>query len=159
MLNPYLNIAEVKVQGIDFETQYVARPEWITERPQTLAVRAFASRLLKRSNIPTPGAPEVRLDGGFDQNTVNGPTLYPRWKGNLSLAYTVGPGPRSSRRNGSASARINVTWVEGVDVDDNWLPNYFNTNLKLAWAGDGFMARTALGSRAVRHQPVRPATR
>jgi iron complex outermembrane receptor protein len=135
VFNPYLNIAQVKVRGIDFEAQFVTHPEWLTHMPQTLAVRAFASKLLERSNIPTPGAPEVRLDGGFDQNAVNGPTLYPSWKGNMSLTYTFGSWSAQLAEEWIDSSKINVTWVEGVDVDDNTLPNYFNTNLKLGYSG------------------------
>jgi outer membrane receptor protein involved in Fe transport len=142
VLNPYLNIAEVKVKGVDFEAQYLTRPEWISERPQTLFVRMFASRLLERSNIPTPGAPEVRLDGGFDQNNVNGPTLYPRWKGNLAMAYTVGAWTAQISEEWISRSRINVSWIEGVDVDDNWLPNYFNTNLKVAYTGESLFGAT-----------------
>jgi outer membrane receptor protein involved in Fe transport len=104
--------------------------------PQTFAIRAFASRLLERSNIPTPGAPAVRLDGGFDQTATNGPTLYPTWKGNLSVAYTLGSWTAQLSEEWIDASKINVTWVEGVDVDDNMVPNYFNTNLKLAYNGD-----------------------
>ncbi len=136
VFNPYLNIAQVKVRGIDFEAQYLAHPEWLTHLPQTFAVRAFASRLLERSNIATPGAPQVRLDGGFDQNAVNGPTLYPTWKGNLSLSYTFGSWSAQLAEEWIDASKINVTWVEGVDVDDNMLPNYFNTNLRLGYSGN-----------------------
>jgi len=132
VFNPYLNIAELKVRGIDFETQYVARPEWISGQPQTFAIRAFASKLLERTNIPTPGAPEVHYEGGFDNTGI----LYPEWKGNLSMAYTVGAWTAQLSEEWIGKEMINTTWVEGVDVDDNWLPNYFNTNLKLGWSGE-----------------------
>ena len=132
VFNPYLNIAEVKVKGIDLEAQYVTRPEWISGRPQTFSVRAFASKLLERTNIPTPGAPPVHLEGGFDPTNV----LYPTWKGNLAAAYTVGAWTIQLSEEWISKSKINTTWVEGVDVDDNWLPNYFNTNLKLGYSGE-----------------------
>jgi iron complex outermembrane recepter protein len=133
VFNPYLNIAEVKVRGMDLEVQYVAHPEWITQRPQTLSIRAFASRLFERSNIPTPGAPTVHLEGGFDNP---GTTLYPTWKGNLSVAYTFGSWTVQLLEEWISDVKINTTWTEGVDVDDNTLPNYLNTNLKLAYSGE-----------------------
>jgi outer membrane receptor protein involved in Fe transport len=135
VFNPYLNIAELKVRGIDLEGQYLAHPEWFSHMAQTLAIRAFASKLLERTNIPTPGAPEVHYEGGFD-NT--GLVMYPRWKGNLSLAYTAGPWTAQLAEEWIGREMINTSWVEGIDVDDNWLPNYFNTNLKLAWSGEMF---------------------
>jgi outer membrane receptor protein involved in Fe transport len=136
VFNPYLNIAQVKVRGVDLELQHVSNPEWFTKRPQTFAVRAFASRLLERSNIPTPGAPEVRLDGGFDNSGLF--LLYPTWKGNMSVAYTVGPWTAQLSEEWISRSKINTQWVEGVDVDDNWLPNYFNTDLKLGYGGEMF---------------------
>ena len=135
VFNPYLNIAQVKVRGIDFEAQYLAHPEWLTHMPQTLTLRAFASRLIERSNIATPGAPSVRLDGGFDQSGANGPVLYPTWKGNLSVGYGLGPWTVQLLEEWIDASKINVAWVQGVDVDDNMLPNFFNTNLKLAYSG------------------------
>jgi iron complex outermembrane recepter protein len=134
VFNPYLNIAEIKVRGIDYEAQYVAHPSWITQMPQTLSVRAFASRLLERTNIPTPGAPEVHLEGGFDNSGLF--LLYPTWKGNLSLAYSFGPWTTQLSEEWISKSKINTAWVEGRDVDDNELPAYLNTDLKFGYNGE-----------------------
>ncbi len=136
VFNPFLNIAQVKVRGIDFEAQYLAHPTWITQMAQTLSIRAFASRLIERSNIPTPGAPTVRLEGGFDNTGLF--NLYPTWKGNLSLAYTFGSWTAQVSEEWISDSKINTTWVEGRDVDDNRLPNYLNTNFKLGYSGEMF---------------------
>jgi outer membrane receptor protein involved in Fe transport len=53
----------------------------------------------------------------------------------MSLTYTFGSWSAQLAEEWIDSSKINVTWVEGVDVDDNTLPNYFNTNLKLAYSG------------------------
>ncbi len=112
VLNPYLNIAEVKVKGIDFEAQYLTRPQWLGERAQTLSVRTFARSPAEALEYSDPWSPEQRLDGGFDQNNVNGPTLYPRWKANFALAYTMGPVTAQISEEWISRSRINVTWVE-----------------------------------------------
>ncbi len=132
MFNPYLNIAELKVRGIDIEAQYLAHPEWISGQPQTFSIRAFGSKLLERTNIPTPGAPVSALRRRLRQHR------HPvsEWKGNLAMAYTVGAWTAQLSEEWIGKEMINTTWVEGVDVDDNWLPNYFNTNLKIGWAGE-----------------------
>jgi iron complex outermembrane recepter protein len=135
VLNPYLNIAAMKVKGMDFEAQYVTNPSWFREVPQTFAIRAFASRLMERSNVPTPGAPTVRLDGGFDLNAINGATLYPEWKGHLSVAYTFGAWTAQVTEEYISESILNVLWREGVDIDDNSVSPYYNTNLKLGYSG------------------------
>jgi outer membrane receptor protein involved in Fe transport len=134
VLNPYLNIAEVKVRGVDYEVQYQIRPTWITQQSQTFTVRAFASRLLERTNIPTPGAAEVHLEGGFDNSGLF--LLYPKWKGTMSIAYSVGAWNAQISEEWISKSKINTQWVEGRDVDDNWLPSYLNTNLRIGYAGD-----------------------
>jgi len=134
VFNPYLNIAEVKVRGIDYEVQYQRHPTWITQQAQTFTVRAFASRLIERTNIPTPGAPEVHLEGGFDNSGLF--LLYPKWKGTMSVAYTIGPWTAQLSEEWISKSKLNTQWVEGRDVDDNMLPNYLNTDFKLGYAGE-----------------------
>src|SRR6185312_108833 len=34
VFNPFLNIAEVKVRGVDYELQYQRHPSWMTQLPQ-----------------------------------------------------------------------------------------------------------------------------
>jgi iron complex outermembrane recepter protein len=134
VFNPFLNIAQVKVKGIDYEAQYQRRPTWFTQQAQTFTVRAFASRLMERTNIPTPGAPEVHLEGGFDNSGLF--LLYPKWKGTMSIAYTIGPWTAQLSEEWISKSKLNTQWVEGRDVDDNMLPNYLNTDFKLGYAGD-----------------------
>ena len=100
-----------------------------------------------------PARREVHLEGGFDVSGANGPVLYPRWKGNMSVAYSVGPLDGAALGRVDLRSKINVAWVEGVDVDDNWLPNYFNTNFKLGYRAT-CSAITTSTSR-LRHEPVR----
>jgi outer membrane receptor protein involved in Fe transport len=54
------------------------------------------------------------------------------------MAYTIGAWTTQLSEEWISDSKINTTWVEGVDVDDNELPNYFNTNLKLAYNGEMF---------------------
>jgi iron complex outermembrane recepter protein len=154
VLNPYLNIAEATVKGVDYEVQYTIKPEFLTNQPETINLRLFASQMIERSNKASNIAPLTQLGNGFTAGV-----LYPKWKGNLSLAYIFGPWSAQLSEEWISRAKMDTTWIDtadwnagtrivnGVaktspDVDDNWLPNYFNTNLRLGYRGELSNGRT-----------------
>ncbi len=146
--NPYLNVAQTTVKGVDYEAQYTLHPEFIADLPETLTMRAFVSNILKRSNKSSDTAAVNRFDGGF-----TGGVLYPKWKGTMSMTYTFGKWDATLSEEWISKSKIDTTWVDtaafaagdrlvnGVtktapDVDDNWLPNYFNTNARFGYRGE-----------------------
>jgi iron complex outermembrane recepter protein len=154
VLNPFLNIAEATVKGIDYEVQYSIQPEFLADLPETINLRLFASQMIERSNKASNIAPLTQLGNGFTAGV-----LYPKWKGNLSLGYVFGPWSAQLSEEWISRAKMDTTWIDtgdwnagvrivnGVaktspDVDDNWLPNYFNTNLRLGYRGELDNGRT-----------------
>ncbi|MEP7311871.1 MAG: TonB-dependent receptor [Pseudomonadota bacterium] len=126
--NPYLNIAQATVNGLDYEAQYTMHPDLFGDRPETLNIRAFASNIKERSNKSSNIAPLTELSDGF-----TAAVLYPKWKGNLSVTYVLGDWNAQLSEDWISKAKIDTTWVEGRDVDDNWLPNYLNTNARIGY--------------------------
>jgi outer membrane receptor protein involved in Fe transport len=143
--NPYLNVAKTTVKGVDYEAQYMLHPDFLESLPETLTFRAFASNILKRSNKSSDTAPLNRFDGGFTAGV-----LYPKWKGTASLTYTFGNWDAQLTEEWISKSKLDTTWIDtaafaagntlvnGVtktapDVDDNWLPNYFNTNARFGY--------------------------
>ncbi len=80
------------------------------------------------------------FNGGFTTAV-----LYPDWKANLSGTYTLGSWSLQLTEEWISRSKINTTFIDtadfaagrvvvnGVtqtapDVDDNWLPHYFNTS-------------------------------
>jgi iron complex outermembrane recepter protein len=127
----FLNVAEAKVRGVDFEIQYSGLPDWIGSAEETFTVRALAGHTLERSNLATPTSVRRVLDGGFDTGV-----LYPEWKADLVVRYTIGPWGTQLSQEYISSSKINGQWVEGRDVDDNTLPAYANTNMRLSYEGE-----------------------
>jgi iron complex outermembrane recepter protein len=134
--NPFLNIAQATVEGVDYEVVYSLKPDFLSEQAETLSVRAFASNILERSNKATDIAPLTQLGGGFTAGV-----LYPDWKSNMSVTYGFGNWSAQVSEEYISKSKLDTTWVEGRDVDDNWLPSYFNTNARLMYRGS-----TASGS-------------
>jgi outer membrane receptor protein involved in Fe transport len=148
VLDTYQNIANTKVRGIDYEVQYVAHPDLIKSAAETLTIRGFGSRLLERSNQ----ASSTGLVNNFASGFTSG-ILYPDWKANLSLTYAIDKWSAQVSEEYISRAKINTTFIDqadwdagrttvnGVvktapDVDNNWLPNYFNTNLRIGYSSE-----------------------
>jgi iron complex outermembrane recepter protein len=148
VFDTYLNVAKTAVRGVDFEMQYSAKPDFVESQAESLVFRGFASRLLERTNQTSSIAAINDFSGGFTAGV-----LYPDWKANLSGTYSLGNWSLLISEEWISKSKINTTFldtadwnagrrvVNGVtktapDVDDNWVPNYFNTNLRLAYKGE-----------------------
>jgi outer membrane receptor protein involved in Fe transport len=148
VFDTYLNVAKTTVRGIDYEVQYTAHPDFVSSQPESFVIRGFASQLLERSNQTSSIAAVNEFSGGFTAGV-----LYPTWKANLSGTYTLGNWSLLISEEYIDRAKINTTFIDvadyqagrvvvnGVtklapDVDDNWLPHYFNMNARLGYSGE-----------------------
>jgi outer membrane receptor protein involved in Fe transport len=148
VFDTYLNVAKTAVRGVDYELQYTAHPDFVSSQAESLMFRGFASHLIERSNQASSIGAVNRFDSGFTAGV-----LYPDWKANVSGTYTLGNWSLLISEEFISSSKINTTFVDvadynsghmvvnGVtktapDVDNNWLPNYFNTNARLAYRSE-----------------------
>ena len=148
VFDTYLNVAKTSVRGIDYEVQYTAHPDLFSSAPESLVIRGFASRLIERSNQASSTGLVNNFNGGFTAGV-----LYPDWKANLGLTYTLGDWSVLISEEYISQAKINTTFIDtedfnagrvvvngatklAPDVDDNRLPNYFNTNARFGYHFD-----------------------
>ncbi len=152
VLDTYLNIAKTSVRGIDYEVQYAMRPDFFGSQQESLVFRGIAGQLLERSNQASNIGLVNDFNGGFTAGV-----LYPDWKANVSGTYTLGNWSLLIAEEYISRSKINTTFIDAADyaagrvlvngatkafpeVDDNWLPSYFNTNARLGYHfedGDG----------------------
>jgi len=120
------NVAAARTRGVDIELQYRMEPDFFRDAQESLNLRGFAGYLMESSTTPLAG---TRQD---EAGTLN----RPEWTATLVANYAVGPyGVRLQQRYYD-STRINVNWVEGVDVDDNSIASQSITNLALSYTGE-----------------------
>src|SRR5690606_886858 len=86
----------------------------------------LAGYVAERSNTPA---------GGTLQETSGGLGT-PELTGVLTANYRVGPWALMMQGRYRDDALINVTWVEGVDVDKNTLPSYSYWGTMLSYNGE-----------------------
>src|SRR5690606_4177753 len=79
--NVYQNVAQAKVEGVDFELSYSMEPDFFDSQFETLTLRALGGYIIERSDTPLGGEPLDRAGelGSPDLTAV------------ATLAYNIGP--------------------------------------------------------------------
>lgn len=121
----FVNIDSAKVSGYDFEASYRIEPDFLADRSESMFVRLIGGYLEENSSTPLGG---VKID------QAGGPTL-PKKTLTATIGYNAGRFGINLQQNWRSSTKRNVTWVEGVDVDDNSVPSVSLTNLGVFWSG------------------------
>ena len=136
------NINSLKVSGLDLEADYrhaLGRG--------TITGRAFASYFGRYDQTDAFGATR-KLAGSVDDFSGS----LPKWKAQASLTYDIGMSSFTARVRYIGPAKLDNTWVAGVDVDNNsvsstaYLDLAFSTiarvagkNVKFTLAGDNVL--------------------
>ena len=126
ILNPYLNLSNATVEGIDLELSYRMEPNFFANELESLSIRGLAGYLVEKTETPL---------GGATIDSVGGRT-FPDFTGNVTLNYSVGPWSLQWQQRFIDEVLITTTWVEGVDIDDNTAPFYTWTNARLGYNGE-----------------------
>ena len=137
VIAPYLNLAEANVSGVDLEVAYRFEPDFFGNQSESFTLRGIAGRLNERSDTPPGGEP---ID-------FVGSTSRPEFTGILTANYRVGPLGFQWQQRFKDETKVNINWVEGVDIDDNTIPFYSYTNLTFSYEGEtssGATWRTSL---------------
>ncbi|HWK54252.1 MAG TPA: TonB-dependent receptor, partial [Hyphomicrobiales bacterium] len=126
VMNQRLNIAAARTAGVDLEMQYRFETDFFADEAESWTVRALAGYLMENSDTPFQGTKQDQV-GGLNR---------PEWTAVLTANYQVGPWGVRVQQRYFDKTKINVAWVEGVDVDDNWTASQSITNLSLSYNGE-----------------------
>ena len=122
----FQNVAQARVQGVDFEAAYRIEPNFFDSHSESLSIRGLAGYLSERSDTPLDGTPLDRAGsmGSPDLTAV------------LTTNYRVGPLSFMLQGRFINSVIRNNLWVEGIDVDDNTVPSITWWNAGLHYNGE-----------------------
>lgn len=126
ILNPYLNLSNATVEGVDFELAYRFEPNFFANEVESFSLRALVGHLVEKTETPI---------GGATIDSVGG-RLFPENTGNLTANYSIGPWSLQWQQRFIDEVLVTQTWVEGVDVDDNSVPFYSWANARLGYRGE-----------------------
>jgi len=130
--NRFLNIAQAKVSGLDFEGRLTRNVNLFGGRDESVTFRMLASWLAENS-ITNPGAPKVDRAG---QTGGGGPgnVAFPDLRVTSMLSYRNGPFEAYLQGSYIDAGTLDATFTEGVDIDDNSVPSVFYTDVMLSWS-------------------------
>ena len=131
VFNTYLNVAQARVEGVDFELGYAMEPNFFDNELETLNFRMLGGYIIERADTPLGGEP-------LDQSGWVGT---PDLTAVATMTYGLGPYSVQLQQRYIASTLNKNTgasssWVEGIDVDTLKISSASYTNLQLGYTGE-----------------------
>ncbi|MDR0781442.1 MAG: TonB-dependent receptor [Pseudomonadales bacterium] len=121
----FTNIDAARTRGVDMEVAYRTEINLFPEQQENLTLRLLASYLAENSNTPSGGR----------KTDFAGAGLTPKWTSTATLNYDIGPWRVFLSHRFIDKSKFNVNWVEGVDVDNNYLEAVSWVNLRVGYTG------------------------
>ncbi len=126
IFNTYLNVAQAATEGVDFEIAYRSEPDFFGDGAETFNIRWLSGYVKERSNTPFGGLP-IESAG-----TLSNPDL----TSVITTSYGIGAWNLQLQGRFVNDSVQNLTWVEGVDVDDNTRSSMTWWNTRLGYNGE-----------------------
>jgi hypothetical protein len=124
--NVLVNIDDASVRGADYEFTFRTEPNLFGGgAAENLSIRFLAGYLAENSTTPLGG---TSLD-------VAGATSLPELTTTATINYGIGPWSAYLQHRWIDETKVNASWVEGIDVDNNTIESINYTNLGLTYAG------------------------
>jgi outer membrane receptor protein involved in Fe transport len=120
ILNQNINADMAQTRGVDLEMI------WAFEQ---FTIRGLFGRLHENSTTTAAGTTQ-------DQRGAGQPSPRPKYSGLISGNYTTGPWGLMLQGSYYHKVMNNVTWVEGRDVDDNWIASQTTFNFAASYTGE-----------------------
>jgi iron complex outermembrane recepter protein len=124
--NQNINAAKAQTRGVDFEASYRFEPDFIAGQEESLSLRALVGYLGENSTTSAVG---TVLDLARSQTR-------PEYSGVVTGTYNIGPWGFMLQSNYYDSVMNNINWVEGRDVDDNWIASATTFNSAISYEGE-----------------------
>lgn len=124
--NVFLNVAQARVRGVDYEVAYTMEPDFFAAESESFSIRALAGYVAERSDTPLGGVP-LDVSGGLGT---------PDLTGVLTANYRLGPWGFMLQGRFQDESIINTLWTEGVEVDKNTVPSYTWWSGMLSYNGE-----------------------
>jgi hypothetical protein len=115
-----------QTRGVDFEAGYRFEPDFLADQDESLSLRALVGYLGENSTTTAAGATQDQA----------GSRTRPEYTGVVTATYALGSWSLMLQGRYFDSVKNNVNWVEGRDVDDNWIASQTTWNTGLSYSGE-----------------------
>jgi len=131
VFNTFLNVAQSKVEGVDFEVAYSMEPNFFGNQIETLSFRGLGGYIIERSDTPLGGKP-LDQAGWLATPDLTAIATLTYGIGDYSIQLQQRHIAATQNRNTGASS----SWVIGRDVDTLDIASGNYTNLQLGYGGE-----------------------
>jgi outer membrane receptor protein involved in Fe transport len=132
--NTFLNVAQAKAVGTDFEVQFTHDLHWLGGAGEAMRARLIASWLGENS---TRLAGAAKIDrAGQTGGSATGSVALPDLQLTGTFTYRNGPWQMYLQGHFIDSGVLDATLRQGIDIDDNTVASAFYTDLRLSWSTD-----------------------
>lgn len=132
--NTFLNVAEAKAVGTDFEVQYTRDLNLLGGRGEAMNARLIASWLGENS-MRVAGLPKIDR-AGQTGGSATGYVGLPDLQLTAALTYRTGPWQMYLQSHFIDSGKVDATLRQGIDIDDNTVASAFYTDLRVSYSTD-----------------------
>lgn len=124
--NPFLNLADAFVSGVDLDVLWNGRVNFLSRGDEALSLRLLVGKQMENSETP-PGGRKIDNSGSID---------FPQLTVSATLNYRVGPYRFRLQQRYIDETILNINWIEGVHIDDNTVESQSWTNLSFSYLQD-----------------------
>ena len=124
--NQNINAAKAQTRGVDFEASYRFEPNFFAAADESFSLRALVGYLGENSTTSAVGTVQ---DLAASQTR-------PEYTGVVTGTYGLGNWSFMLQSSYYDSVMNNITWVEGRDVDDNWIASMTTFNSAVSYQGE-----------------------
>jgi iron complex outermembrane receptor protein len=134
ILNQNINAETARTRGVDLEIVWTSEPDFIDSQSESFTIRGLVGRLAENSTTTAAGTTQDQVGAG---PVVGGlPGSRPKYSGVVSANYNIGSWGLMLQTSYFHKVMNNVTWMEGRDVDDNWIPSQTTFNFGASYRGE-----------------------
>ena len=126
ILNQNINADTAQTRGVDLEFLWGFEPDFAGNRDESFNIRGLFGRL--HENSTTTAAGTTRDEAGSQTRPV--------YSGIVSGTYNLGKWGLMLQGDYYHHVMNNITWVEGVDVDDNWVASQSTLSFAASYRGE-----------------------
>jgi iron complex outermembrane receptor protein len=126
ILNQNINADLARTRGVDLEFIWGFEPDFVGNKDESFNIRALFGRLHENSTTTAAGTKQDQA----------GSQTRPVYSGVITGNYNIGRWGLMLQSSYYHKVMNNITWVEGVDVDDNWIASQTTFNFAASYRGE-----------------------
>jgi outer membrane receptor protein involved in Fe transport len=132
ILNQHINADRARTRGVDLEMLWSFEPDFVRDESEAFTIRGLFGRLSENSTTTAAGTTQDLVGAGVGPGA---PSPRPKYSGVITANYNLGRWGLMLQGSYFDKVMVDYTWIEGRDVDDNWISSQTTFNFGAVYRG------------------------